>query len=915
MQALIDRERELEALGQLIDHVSERGAAMLVCGAAGIGKSALLAVVRERARELGMRELYAIGVQSETHLPFAGLHQLLRPILDDAAELPEPQRDALLAAFGMVPAARAPDLFLIGLAVLNLLSAAATRAPQLVVADDVQWLDRSTCEVLAFVARRVESDSILLLCAMRDGFASVFTATNVPELHLEGLDETAAASLLDMHAGALDPAVRRRLLENAAGHPLALIELPKTLRAETYGDDMPLPPWLPLTERLERSFGSRAAELPPATRTLLLIAAADERGVLTEILRAAGMFAAGAPVSEEDLDPAIQAGLIEFDGSSIRFSHPLIRSALYQAESIARRREAHAALAAILADQPDRAIWHRVAALAGRDEQLASDLAAAADRAIRQGAIAVAVTAMERAARLTNDSVRQGAWLLHATWWANEVDFDLARRLLRDVEHIDLAPQQREEALWLHEVIIEEGRQWTGATRVRPFVEMAERAFLEGDVDGAVDYLWNIALRCSWSNPDRETRKLVVSVAERLQIPNTHPKLIATLATAAPIERGATVLTRLSRLPTDGGDAVAAWLYGMAAVAVGAFDRAAQFIGPAIDAMRMRGQLVQVTQGLVIQALATRYTGDWQVAAPAADEAARLAQETGQALWGATAQAIGAAVDGLRGETARAEASASEAEGVIRAFSANPLLALTQTARGAAALTAGRYDVAFEHLWSVCDPSDIAYHPVVRCWAVADVVEAAIHSGHLEQARALAQELESLASQSPFPILLAGLQYVRPLLATDDEAEALFLAGLEADFSDLVLTRERLQLAYGAWLRRHRRIIESRAWLRTARDALDGLGAVPWAERARRELRASGETSHHHEPGARDRLTPQELQIALMAAEGLSNREIGQRLYLSHRTVEFHLYRIFPKLDIASRAELNAALAVRHTSV
>jgi predicted ATPase len=226
MQTLIGREREFEALGQLVNHISERGAAVLISGAAGIGKSALLAAVREHASASGMRDLRATGVQSETHLPFAGLHQLLRPILDAVADLPEPQRDALLAAFGMAPAARPPDIFLIALAVLNLLSGSAMHAPLLVVADDVQWFDPSTCEVLAFVARRVESDPILLLFALRDGFASALTSADVPALHLEGLDEKAAAALLDMQTEALEPTMRRRLLKDAAGHPLALVELP-----------------------------------------------------------------------------------------------------------------------------------------------------------------------------------------------------------------------------------------------------------------------------------------------------------------------------------------------------------------------------------------------------------------------------------------------------------------------------------------------------------------------------------------------------------------------------------------------------------------------------------------------------------------------------------------------------------------
>lgn len=917
MEALIGRKRELEELTQLIDHVTERGEAVLVRGAAGIGKSALLTAAREHAFDRAMRTLYANGVQSETHLAFAGLHQLLRPLLDDAVNLPAPQHEALQAAFGAAPAARDPNPFLIALAVLHLLSGAAAHAPLLVVVDDVQWLDRSSCDVLTFVARRLESDPILLLCALRDGFVSALTDAGVTELRLEGLDELAAATLLDAHASGVDPATRTRVLEHAAGHPLALIELPKALRAGGYDGDAPLLSWLPLTERLERAFSMRAADLPPVTRRLLLIASADESDALAELLSVAAMLADGAAVSAEDLEPAIQAGLIDLAGASIRFCHPLIRSALYQAATAAQRREVHAALATALADEPARAIWHRAACVVGQDEQLASELADAADQAMRQGASSVAVTALQRAAELSNNPAQQSGWLLQAASTSIMFDLDLTRQLLRTLELLDLSPLQREEALWLREVYIglEQGRPWSGVARVRPRVELAEQARLEGKTEDALLHLWDIAIRCFWANADQETRDLVVAAAERIPCADTEPMLMAILACAAPIERGATVLERFSRIPSESQDPIGGYLYGFAAVAVGAFDRAAAFFGPAIDALRQRGLLQHVAQGLVAQALATRYSGFWQIAAPAADEAIRLARETGQSSWGAAAQAIGAAVDGLRGETVRAEASAREAETVLRNIAAHPMLALVQLARGAAALTARRYDEAFEQLWRVFDPTDIAYHPVARCWAIADLAEAAIHSGHIEQARAVAQEMEALAVVSPFPVLLAGLRAARPLLAQDDEAEKLFLAGLDADLTNLALARERLQLAYGAWLRRQRRVIESRTWLRTARDALDAYGALPWAEYARQELRASGETSPRHEPAARDRLTSQELQIALLASEGLSNREIGQRLFLSPRTVGFYLYKVFPKLGISSRAQLSAALGFGRSSL
>ncbi len=643
--------------------------------------------------------------------------------------------------------------------------------------------------------------------------------------------------------------------------------------------------------------------LPSATRALLLAAAVDEGGIVDEVVSAARILTHGGFSFEEALEAAVEAGLVELDGISVRFCHPLMRSALYQAAGGVRSRAAHAALAAVLTAQPDRAIWHRAAALFGRDEQVASDLAGAASRALNRGASVAAVMELERAARLSEDPVRQGEWLLQAIGWAVDLDHDLARRLLHTVESLDLTPRQCEELVWLRETILEEGREWTGASGVRPFVKMAERACLDGNITRATEYLWQIARRCFWSTPDGEARRLVAAAADRLPVPDPDPRLIATLACAATIESGASILARLSRLPPDEADPAVAWLHGSAATAVGAFGQAAKLLNAAIDPLRSKGRLRTVVQVLVCQTLATRYTGEWQVAMQAAEEAAWLARETAQPLWMAAAHAVGAAVDGLRGDTSRAEARAAEAERVLRAASPNPMLAFVQLARGAAALSNSRYSEAFEHLWRVFDPADSAYHPVVRCWAAADLVEAAIHSGHHEQARAVMRELESLAARSPFPVLLAGLRYARPLLAQDDEAEALFQSGLGADLTDLVLTRERLQLAYGTWLRRHRRVVESRASLHAARDALDALGAVPWAERARQELRASGEPGHR-EPGAWERLTPQEQQIALMAADGLSNREIGQRLSLSHRTVGFHLYRIFPKLGIASRAEL-----------
>lgn len=908
VQHMLGREREISVLDDLIDYVNDRGAALVVRGEAGAGKSALLASAYARAQTRGMLGLNTTGVQSEALLPFAGLHQLLRPILSDVADLPGPQRDALKAAFGMTSSA-APDLFLIALAALELLASAAAHAPLLLVAEDAHWLDRSTCDVLAFVARRLESDPIILLIAIREGCENVFVNTGLPEMHLDGLDIVSAGVLLDEHTPGLPPSVRERLLDDAAGNPLALVELPAALDAEQLDGAAPLPPQLPLTTRLERAFYSRVAQLPAATRTLLLIAAVNDGGLLAEVLSAAAMIADVTSVAMDALEPAVDARLVEIDDLTLRFRHPLVRSAIYQAASVAKRHAAHAALATVLAGQPDRSIWHRAASRVGSDEEVASELEAAAQRAEVRGALAVSVVALERAAQLSVDSARRGDRLLRAADLAFGLGrHDLGKRLLHNVESLELGPQEQTRLSWLREIFADEGT-WSGAARVRAFVEMADQARRDGDAALALRFLLMIALRCFWSNPGQEIRDLVITVAEQIPVPIDNPMLIAILAFSDPVARGASVLDRLSHLPPDGGgDPDMVHLLGTAATAVGSFDRALALLATSTTALRAQGQLGLLARVLVSQAWAAIHLGVWNVAMPASEEANRLARETRQPLWAAAAQAAEATLAAMRGEYSLSTSLADGAERILLAVAANPLLSLVQLARGRAALAGGRYAEAYAHLRRVLDPSDSAYHPYVRWWVIGDLVEAAAHSGHQEEARIVVKELEPLAEQTHSPILLAGLTYARPLLAGEEDAEALFLAGLAADITNYSHAHERLQLAYGSWLRRQRRVVESRAPLRAARDAFDARGVIPWGERARQELRASGVTSRRRTPGAWDQLSPQDLQIAQMAATGLSNREIGQRLYLSHRTIGFHLYRIFPKLGITSRAELRAVL-------
>ncbi len=342
---------------------------------------------------------------------------------------------------------------------------------------------------------------------------------------------------------------------------------------------------------------------------------------------------------------------------------------------------------------------------------------------------------------------------------------------------------------------------------------------------------------------------------------------------------------------------------------VGAFDLAAGFFAVASDGLRAQGRLGHLARLLTLQAWAAIYLADWDLAVPAAEEASQLAAETREPLWAASAHVVKAMLAALRGEREVVDAHAAAAEQVVSPIGARFLLAIAQLARGLAALGVGRHDDAYQHLGRVFDPADPAYHPFIRTWAIADLAEAAAHSGHRDAARVVLQELEPLAAQTPSSWFQAGMLLARPLLADDHEAEPLYEAALAADLARWPVLRARLLLAYGAWLRRRRRVAESRAPLRSAREALDALGAVPWAERARQELRASGESSRQRKPRVLDQLSPQELQIAQLAAEGLSNRDIGQQLYLSHRTVSSHLYRLFPKLGITSRSELRAVLS------
>jgi DNA-binding NarL/FixJ family response regulator len=911
--SLLGRELEKKQLAELIDGVRHRGGAMVVRGEAGIGKSALLAEVGALTATSSMRVLTTVGVESEEHLPYAGLHQLLHPVRTGIDALPGPQRDALRAALGLADEFAGeladdlvPGVYLVGLAVLNLLGEAAADSPLVLIAEDAHWLDRSSADVLAFVARRLESEPIVLIATVRDGMTSRLDDAGLASMTLERLPADVAAELLDAVAPDLAPPVRSRLLSEAAGNPLALTELPATVGA-LGGVETMLPGTLPLTTRLERAFTTRFAGLPAQTRTSLLIAALNESGSIAETLNATAS-ALGTEVGVAVLSPAVEARLVELGPGTLTFRHPLMRSAIPQATDAAERQAAHRALAEVLGGQPDRRAWHRAGATAGTDETVADELELAADRAERRGGVAAAVAALERSARLSDAPVRRAERLLRAADLAVESGRrDVVEHLLREVATLELSAQQRARATWTLSSFDDGMRDDTAGPL--ELAGLAESVAADGDLGLAMRILWGAGMRCFWIEPGALAREHLVAVADRLPIDDGDPRMVAISAYVAPIERGRAVVAGLRELAGDaGGDPQVGRFLGSASLQVGAFDLSARFSAASLSGLRAQGRLGLLTRALAVQAWSCVRLGDLAVALPAAEEAARLAQETNQPFMYGLARAVQAEIAALRGDYEQAAVLAAEAEQVGLAAGARPVLATVQVARGLTALGEGRYGDAFADLRRMHDPADPAYQLALRCYAIAELAEAAIHTDRTETMREILLELETCALSTSSPALHIGLRYARAVLATDDDAEELFTAALAADLSGWPLERGRIQLALGEWLRRRRRAAESRPHLRAARETFDALGVIPWSERARRELRAAGETSPRRGPDARDQLTAHELSIARLAAEGLTNREIGQRLYLSHRTVSTHLHRIFPKLGISSRADLGAAL-------
>ena len=904
---LLGRDRELAAIEELV----AAGGALLIRGEAGVGKSSMLDAAARRANTLGVRLLSATGIQGEAELPFAGLHQALMPVLEAVDTLPVRQRHALRSAFGLADEAT-PDLFLVGLATLSLLTDLASETPVVLLADDVQWLDVPTADVLTFVGRRLGSDPVALLAAVREGLPSPLLRGGLRELRLGPLHEPAAQGLLDRHSPNLPSPVRQRLLADAAGNPLALVELPGALSVDERQGRVSLPALLPLGEHLENAFVERFSRLPDPTRQLLLIAAANESAAIDEIVAAAAMIVEGS--SEVGLDPAIDVGLVQASGGVLTFRHPLVRSAVYQSATYVERRTAHSALANVLIASPDRRAWHLAAAALGSDEAVARELDAAADRARGRGAHSVAVTALERAARLSEDAGSRGRRLLRAAQTAFELGRrDLVLRLLANVDPAALTTLERARMAWIGQSFTD-GISADHGIAARSLLESAQVAVAANDLDLALDLLTGAALRCWWVNADARSRDQVVSFAKAMPVRQDDPRVLVALALAAPVELGRYIIETLAASrPGTGLGPDSERRLGMAAGAVGDWSTGFGFLASAIDGLRREGRLALLAQSLVRQAWIAPHLGDVRQAGLLADEGYRLAVETGQPLFVALALVAQGFVAGLRGEEGASEARLAEAEQLALPIGGSAFLVDIHHVRAVLALGSGRSSHAYHELRRVFDPSDPVFHYLKSYLAIADYAEAAVRHDDRTGALEALERVEVVVAQTPSPRLHLVVRHARALLAPDETAEALFRDALDHDLSAWPFSRARLLLAYGGWLRRHRHQAESRPLLRAAIEVFDAIGTVSWGDRARDELRASGETSRKRSVASWDQLSAQELQIAQLAADGLSNREIGERLYVSHRTVGSHLYRIYPKLGVTSRAQLHRVLNAQAT--
>ena len=908
------REGECAQLADLVAAArTGRSGALVLDGEAGIGKSALL----EHAAELadGMQVLRGTGIETESELPFAGLHRLLRPLHlqgDLVDELPPPQRDALLGAFGEGPAV-AGDRWLVSLAVLNLLAEAAAAAPVLCLVDDAQWLDSASADALTFVARRIHADGIALLFAARTDQSRPFEAPGLPRLHLAGLDAVATAYLLGERAHTrVAPTVRDRLLADTLGNPLALAELATALTPEQLDGSAPLPDRLPVGADVERHFGARVRAQPAAAQTLLLVAAVNDSGDLDTVLRAAETLGIGAESGAESLDTAEAAGLVRVDAGVLTFRHPLVRSAVYRGATSAARRAADRALAAALDASPDaeahvdRRAWHLANAATGPDDAVAGQLIAVARRAADRGGHAAAAAAYARAAELTGGGDRRAELFVsaaEAAWLAGQPD--VARGLLDRTRPATAQLALRGRVAHVRGAI----ETACGAPAVA-FATLVDGADLITGTDPELAGLMMAeAGQIAWGTGDLDR---IADVGARLTaLPDTaNPGVRAVLGLVSLMQGEATGAARelgaAAELAMDSDRPQMVLLAAAGSMFRGDDARALDLFTRAVARTRAAG--AAATLPILLAPLATieLFTGRYGAATTDATEGLRLATETRQDNPAAHARSVLAWLAAVQGREADCTELADAALAHALGQRLGPHAALATWALAHLDLVSGRPDRAFERLQALAAAGPGEGNQMVSLFATADLVEAATRAGAGADAAPAVARLEGWATHVDAAWTHALVARCRAQLATDDDESDRFFTEALALHSrgGRPFDAARTALSFGERLRRRRRRGESRKHLRSALETFERLGAEAWARHARAELKATGETARTRDVSTLAQLTPQELQITRLVAGGATNRLVATQLFLSPRTVDYHLRKVFAKLGVSSRNEL-----------
>ncbi|BBX36379.1 ATPase-like protein [Mycolicibacterium mageritense DSM 44476 = CIP 104973] len=892
------RAAELGAIRACLAHArTGRSSVLLVVGEAGSGKTALLDRAVEDAGDF--RILRCTGVESEAELPFAALHLLLHNDLDQIGKLPAPQAAAVRAAFGL---AEAPgvDRLLAGLATLGLLSEIATDTPLLCLVDDAQWVDRASLDALLFAGRRFGAEGVVLLIASREDL----TAADLPAVRLGGLCQSAAVALLAERAAALTPDQRDRVLMQSQRNPLALIEFAAAQQSGGLGA---------VTDAAHRvidAFEVQVRRLPAATRRLLLVMAADDTGELGVLLAAS----ASLDLGPADFRPAENAGLIQLSVESAVFRHPLIRSAVYRAASITDRGRAHRALATALSADgyADRRAWHLASAAVGFDAAAADALEAAAVRAERRGGYAAATAGYERAARLTADPDIRGRRLAAGAACARDsAQLDRAASMATDADRLTTDPRNRARLAWVRARV-----EFERGTPRRASELMLDGAGLLTGIDDerAAQMLVESGRMAYFADAAPSLGRLIEAI-DGIDLPRNHPlraflaatSIVAKLQAGWPGREVPPLPPVVHAIAADSLGATVGNLPAHSAflnLVIGDADEAMAQAGRMLAEARERGLIGGLPHILLTAAQAALLAGRLSDALHAAEEGIRISEDTGQQHSAVNLRAVLARVTAMTGDADRCRALAEEtiASGVQRHSLSS---GLAQLALATLDLGSARYASALDRLAAVPEP--LQRHPGFVNLAAPEWAEAASRSEQPERAADAMRNFEAWAEYRDNPVVYAGWNRCRALLAADDRAEDHFTASLRLYRTiNRPLGLARTQLLYGEWLRRMRRRSESRAPLRRALHVFEQAAARSWAERARAELRATGErvSSGAEYGGAVDRLTAQELQVVRLAAAGLSNRDIGAQLFISPRTAGYHLYKAFPKLGVADRREL-----------